>query len=162
MTLGERIRAARKAADLTQRELALALGQHDARLSETYDKTVGEWERDNTPRLPFYAVAAIARATRQPLSFFGEEEEMLEIDRKVGELRLQGVPWKDILDVFEGFAAKLTEERAVQLADDAPGPRRSVEDLGRRPGGSDGRRGKGARRPRGPQPPRNPDEDPPS
>lgn len=161
MTLGEKIRAARKAADLTQRELALALGEHDARLAETYDKTVGEWERDNTPRLPFYAVAAIARATRQPLSFFGEENEMLAVDLKVGELLAQGVPWEDIIDVFQAFADKISEERGEPPADAPRVPLQSAGEIARRHASRSARKAKGGQRRQGPQPPHSQDGDQP-
>lgn len=55
---------------MTQLALAHALADYDGRLQHTYDKTVGAWERDGTPRLPFYVVVAIADATGQPVEAF--------------------------------------------------------------------------------------------
>lgn len=70
MSLEDRIREARGA--LTQDQLAdriRALG--DPRFASTNGKRVGEWE-NGAPRLAFYIVAAIARATGRPLEFFAE------------------------------------------------------------------------------------------
>lgn len=72
MSLGGRIKAARTQAGLTQLEVARRLPEFDPRLVRTDAKNVGMWERDEAPRLAFYVVAAIAKATGVPLSFFDD------------------------------------------------------------------------------------------
>jgi transcriptional regulator with XRE-family HTH domain len=68
--LHERLQRARKAAGLTQDQLAHRLRiSGDERLAATNGTRVGDWER-RTPRIPFYVVDAIAHVLGVPLATF--------------------------------------------------------------------------------------------
>lgn len=97
--LGKRIAQARSDAGLTQIDLAFQLRQ-DPRMRGTDAKRIYEWENDARPRIPFYAVVGIARATKKPLTFFAENgsetaevltrEALERLDRLASELERSG------------------------------------------------------------------------
>jgi transcriptional regulator with XRE-family HTH domain len=68
--LSERLQRARRAAGLTQDDLAHRLRiSGDERFRSTNGTRVGDWER-RTPRIPFYVVDGIAHALGVPLTTF--------------------------------------------------------------------------------------------
>lgn len=67
MTIGASIRLAREGAGMSQLELARAVGDVDPLLARTDSSRISDWERDRTPRIPWYAVVAVARATATSL-----------------------------------------------------------------------------------------------
>jgi transcriptional regulator with XRE-family HTH domain len=69
--LGEKIKAAREAANLTQDDLAYALRSYPT-LERVTSSLISGWENDDVKRMSFPAVDAIAQVTGQPLDYFSE------------------------------------------------------------------------------------------
>lgn len=76
--LGKRIRAARRAAEMTQVQLAEAVSGQTVR-------TVGNWERGTNPP-PVTVLEKIAEATQKPLAWFLEDSEEADIRQRLTEL----------------------------------------------------------------------------
>ena len=72
--LGEKIRAAREAAGLTQDDLAYELRSYPT-LERVTSSLISGWENDDVKRMSFPAVDAIAQVTGQPLDYFSEQRD---------------------------------------------------------------------------------------
>lgn len=92
--IGPKIREARKYKQITQEELAQAIG--------VSDKSISAYESERISP-PIKVLEKIAEKTQQPINFFLEEDTQSAILTKLGEVEQQ---FKEIKEILKSISAK--------------------------------------------------------
>ena len=114
--LGQRIREARVAAELTQPELA-------ARVGLKHPQSISNYER-GTAEVPAERLRRIATATSKPLSFFLDEQPPVSTATNGDLLPLDQPALRQMVEeVVEGALAQTNEMLRRLLGEEPPGSR---------------------------------------